>query len=74
MAFDTPQNRFRYERALDMHSVLIMAAGNNGASYRRGFNGLDWREDEVDFEHWCAGRENKKRQSTINAKEPDNAQ
>jgi len=58
MAFDTPENRFRYERALDMHSVLIMTAGKDGDSYRRGYEGHKWREMVDDFEHWCAGRTN----------------
>lgn len=71
MAFDTPENRFRYERALDMHSVLIMSASKDGRSYQRGYEGRDWRKMEDDFEHWCAGRENKKRQSADSTKETD---
>ncbi len=59
MAFDTPENRHRYEVALTQHTSLMESDGKNGLSYQRGWGGYVWRKMEDDFEHWCAGRQNK---------------
>jgi len=59
MAFDTPENRHRYEVALTQHDKLMVSDGKNGQSYQRGWAGHNWREREDDFEHWCAGRQNR---------------
>ena len=64
MAFDTPENRYRYETALLRHDDLMSSMTKEGESYRRGWRGYNWRRQEDDFEHWCAGRENKKKEGT----------
>lgn len=60
MAFDTPENRHRYTVALTEHKRHMIAQDKNGLSYRRGWEGNEWRNMEDDFEHWCAGRQNAK--------------
>jgi hypothetical protein len=64
MAFDTPENRHRFDVAMTEHDKWFNHNSRNGVSYTRGWNGDDWRKVTDDFEHWCAGRENKKKQST----------
>jgi hypothetical protein len=62
MAFDTPENRHRYEVARTQHDQQMSAKDRNGGSYRRGWNGCDYHSVDDDFEHWCAGRENQRSQ------------
>jgi hypothetical protein len=59
MAFDSPENRRRYEVALTKHDELITAKSREGLSYQNGYNGLQWDAIMDDFEHWCAGRQNR---------------
>lgn len=61
MAFDTPLNRHRYEIALTEHDKWIDHHSRYGESYTRGWKGKDWRPATDDFEHWCAGRDNRKK-------------
>lgn len=64
MAFDTPRNRMRYKLALGQHDKWINHNSRYGVSYTRGWNGQEWRETLDDFEHWCAGKTNRKKRTT----------
>ena len=60
MAFDTPENRQRYNVALTEHEKWLNENSRYGVSYTRGWNGDKCRMMTDDFEHWCAGRQNKR--------------
>ncbi len=61
MAFDTPENRHRYEVALTEHDKWMHHNSRYGVSYTRRWQGKEWCRVTDDFEHWSAGRENRKR-------------
>ena len=65
MAFDSLENRYRFNVALAEHDKWLNHNSLYGTSYTRGWSGADWRENTDDFEHWCAGRENRKRQDEV---------
>lgn len=57
--FDSPNNRFIYEYALDRHSELMDAETMHGKAYRLGYQGVNYSENPLlSYEHWRAGREN----------------
>lgn len=57
--FDSPANRFRYEKFKERHDEMMVKEGREGQSYRRGFGGEPYYQQHDDYEAWRAGRANR---------------